>query len=238
MVMAELTVVRHGQSEANLAFAAAEAAGRLDSGVVGRDVDVPLSPLGRAQALAVGRRLAGMRPSQRPQVVVCSPYRRAGQTWELARAAAHDMGADLPSAYVDDRVGDRVMGRLELMTSAAIEAGFPKEAARRREVGEFAYRPPGGESFDDIAVRLARAVTDLHARHAGQRVWVIAHDAVVLVMRRLIENLTPAELAAVVVDGPVANASFTRFAAVAGRLRLTRYNDVEHLAEVGRDREP
>ncbi|MFC7484717.1 phosphoglycerate mutase family protein [Luedemannella flava] len=81
MVMAELTVVRHGQSEANLAFAAAEAAGRLDSGVVGRDVDVPLSPLGRAQALAVGRRLAGMRPSQRPQVVVCSPYRRAGQTW-------------------------------------------------------------------------------------------------------------------------------------------------------------
>jgi probable phosphoglycerate mutase len=232
MVIPELTVVRHGQSEANVAFAAAEAAGWLDSGVVGRDVDVLLSPLGRTQAEAVGRWLVGTSPSQRPQVVVCSPYRRAGQTWELTRSTAHGMGVSLPAAYVDDRLGDRVMGRFELMTAAAIGARFPKEAARRRQVGEFAYRPPGGESFDDIALRLDPALSDLQQRHAGQRVWVVAHDAVVLVMRRLIENLTTDDLAAIVTDGPVANASLTRFDAVDGRLRLTRYNDVEHLAGV------
>jgi broad specificity phosphatase PhoE len=45
------------------------------------------------------------------------------------------------------------------------------------------YRPPNGESFEDIAVRLRSFLDDLHRDHAGERVVVVAHDAVVLMMR-------------------------------------------------------
>ncbi|BCJ63675.1 histidine phosphatase family protein [Polymorphospora rubra] len=226
---AELTVVRHGQSEANAAFAAAAATGALDSGITGRDADVALSPTGRGQAAALGRWLAGQPAGHRPEAVVCSPYRRAVQTWDLARAAADGLGVRLPAATTDGRLGDRVMGELELLTGAAIAARFPAEAARRRDLGEFRYRPPGGESFGDIAARLAAVLADLEPRYAGRRVWLVAHDSVVLMLRHLVEGLTFDDLAAVVAAGPVANASITRFRAGLGR--PVEYNGVSHLED-------
>ena len=114
MRLAELTVVRHGQSAANAALAAAEAAGRLDSGVAGRDADVELTPLGLTQAAALGHRLADQPSGERPQAVVCSPYRRAVQSWRSAQAAAARRGVPLPDATVDARLSDRRMGELEL----------------------------------------------------------------------------------------------------------------------------
>src|SRR5690349_5081594 len=75
--VAGLVVVRHGQSVANVALAAAEAAGALDSGIGVRDAEVPLSPLGRRQAARLGVYLRALPAEQRPQVVVCSPYLRA-----------------------------------------------------------------------------------------------------------------------------------------------------------------
>lgn len=227
--LAGLTVVRHGQSVANAAFAAAEAAGALDSGVTGPDAGVALTALGHEQAAALGRWLAGQHPEQRPQAVVCSPYQRAVQTWQLAQAAALAGGVRLPDATVDDRLGDRRMGELELLTSAAIAARFPAEAARRGAAGEFGYRPPGGESFHDIAERVTAALADLERDHPGQRLWLIAHDAVVLVLRYLLEGLTVEQVAAVVAAGPVLNASVTRFSAVRGTLRMTGYNSIAHL---------
>ncbi len=231
--LAALTVVRHGQSEANAAFAAAEAAGLLDSGITGPDADVALTALGHEQAAALGRWLAGQDPGSRPEVVVCSPYRRAVRTWQLARAAALARGVRLPDAAVDDRLGDRRMGALELLTAAAVTARFPAEAARRAADGEFAYRPPGGESFHDIAARVGAALAELERAHAGRRLWLIAHDAVVLVLRYLLEGLTVEEVAAVMAAGPVLNASITRFGAERGTLRMTGYNSIDHLDELG-----
>lgn len=232
-VLAALTVVRHGQSEANAAFAAAEAAGLLDSGVTGPDAEVALTALGQEQAAALGRWLAGQHPDRRPQAVVCSPYVRAVRTWQLAQAAALARGVRLPDATVDGRLGDRRMGELELLTGAAVAARFPAQAARRAAAGEFGYRPPGGESFHDIAARVAAALADLERDHPGQRLWLVAHDAVVLVLRYLLEALTVEEVAAVMAAGPVLNASITRFDAVRGTLRMTGYNSVEHLDETG-----
>jgi hypothetical protein len=61
-------------------------------------------------------------------------------------------------------------------------------------------------------------------------VIVVAHDAVVLMMRAVVEQLswdqvTEVERAA----GNVRNASITRFVAVGDRLELDRYNSVDHL---------
>jgi probable phosphoglycerate mutase len=226
-MVAELILVRHGQSLANVAFAAADADGLMEVAVSGRDAEVPLTETGEEQAAALGRWLAALPAERRPQVVITSPYLRARETWRIAAEAS---GLDLPAPTTDDRLVDRLMGDLELLTRAAIAARFPDEAGRRAAAGEFEYTPPGGESFADIAVRLRSFLDDLNERHPGERVIVIAHDAVVLMMRAVIEELGWDEVLTVEKEsGNVRNASITRFDAASGVLTLDRYNVIDHL---------
>ena len=226
-VVAELLLVRHGQSLANVAFPAADAEELLEAEVSGRDAEVPLTELGERQAAALGEWIGALPESERPQVVITSPYLRARETW---RIAAEKSGVDLPEPTTDDRLVDRLLGDLEMLTRAAVAQRFPGEARRRADAGEHHYAPPGGESFADIEVRLGSFLDDLNRDHAGERVIVVAHDAVVLMMRAVIERLDwdqvlEAERAA----GNVRNASLTRFVDVDGRLELAYYNSVDHL---------
>ena len=226
-VVAELLLVRHGQSLANVAFPAADKDGLLEAEVSGRDAEVPLTEYGRAQAAALGEWIGDRPEDELPQVVITSPYLRARETW---RIAAEKSGVALPEPTTDDRLVDRLLGDLEMLTRAAVTQRFPGEAQRRAEAGEYRYTPPGGESFADIEVRLGSFLDDLHRDHAGQRVIIVAHDAVVLMMRAVIVQLSwdkvlEAERAA----GSVRNASLSRFVEVDGRLKLAYYNAVDHL---------
>ncbi|MCD0482864.1 histidine phosphatase family protein [Streptacidiphilus sp. ASG 303] len=157
-----IVAVRHGESTANALFAVAEAAGALEVPIDCRDADIPLTALGRRQADALGRRLAALPGALRPQAVWCSPYVRARQTAEHALAG---FGAGLPVRY-DERLRDRELGVLEMLTAAAIEVRHPEEAARRRRLGPLYYRPPGGESWADVALRVRSLLADL-AGHDG-----------------------------------------------------------------------
>ncbi len=226
-VVAELVLVRHGQSLANVAFPAADAEDLLEAEVSGRDAEVPLTDLGAKQAAALGEWIGELPENERPQVVITSPYLRARETWRLTAEAS---GVELPTPVTDDRLVDRLLGDLEMLTRAAVAQRFPDEAQRRADAGEHHYAPPGGESFADIEVRLAAFLEDLHRDHAGERVVVVAHDAVVLMMRAVIEQLDWGQvLAAERAAGNVRNASLSRFVDVGGRLELAYYNSVDHL---------
>ncbi|GIE97020.1 histidine phosphatase family protein [Paractinoplanes rishiriensis] len=226
-VVAELILVRHGQSLANVAFPAANAEGLLEAAISGRDAEVPLTELGEEQAAAVGAWLTTLPAEQLPQVVITSPYLRARETWQIAASSS---GLALPAPTTDDRLVDRLMGDLELLTLAAVAQRYPDEAARRSEAGEYRYVPPGGESFADIEVRLGSFLDDLHREHAGERVVVVAHDAVVLMMRAVIEQLTWDQVIAMErAEGTVRNASISQFVERDGRLELVRYNAIDHL---------
>ncbi|HWS32780.1 MAG TPA: histidine phosphatase family protein [Actinoplanes sp.] len=226
-MVAELILVRHGQSLANVAFPAADAEGLLEAAVSGRDADVPLTGLGEEQAAAVGRWLAALPEERRPEVVITSPYLRARETWRIAAEASK---VPLPEPGTDDRLVDRLLGDLEMLTRAAVLARFPDEAGRRAAAGEFEYAPPGGESFGDVAVRLGSFLDDLRAGYPGQRVVVVAHDAVVLMMRAVIERLDRDGVLAVEREsGFVRNASISRFVDSGAGLTLDRYNVVDHL---------
>ncbi|WIM98249.1 histidine phosphatase family protein [Actinoplanes oblitus] len=228
-VVAELILIRHGQSLANVAFAAADEQDLLEIEVSGRDAEVPLTDLGVEQAEAVGAWLAALPADRRPEVVVTSPYLRARETWRIAADAA---GVPLPRPRTDDRLVDRLLGDLEMLTRAAVAARFPGEAARLAEAGLYEYRPPGGESFADMRIRLSSFLEDLHREHPDRRVVVVAHDAVVLMARAVLENLDWAGVAAVEESaGSVRNASISRFRSDGGNaLELDRYNVIDHLS--------
>ena len=143
MALTELILVRHGQSEGNVAAESAsrENLDRID--VPARDPDVVLSETGREQATAVGHWITSLPEDERPQVVWTSPYRRARQTAEIALETA-DVELDL---RVDERLRDRDMGITDQLTAAGIRKQYPEEAQRREWIGKFYYRPPGGESW-------------------------------------------------------------------------------------------
>ncbi|HSX96346.1 MAG TPA: histidine phosphatase family protein [Streptomyces sp.] len=227
-------MVRHGQSTANVAYAEAERTGSTVP-LPGRGADVPLSELGRAQAGALGGWLAGIAGSgdgdggkdeggvRGPDLVVCSPYVRARQTWESM--AGHPRVVP-PPLLVDERLRDREMGIFEMHPPDAQRARSPEEAARRALVGEWFYRPPGGEALTDVVLRVRDFVDELDRVAPGRRVLLIAHDAVAVAVRLVCAGLGaafPGRLP------PVPNASVSLWENDGGRLRLTRWGDTAHL---------
>ncbi|MGY1601382.1 histidine phosphatase family protein [Geodermatophilus sp. SYSU D00815] len=222
-------LVRHGESVGNLADAHAheQGSGRLDLDV--RDPDVPLSGTGRDQARALGRWLAGLPPEQRPTAVLSSPYERARTTAELVAAPL-----DLP-LRTDERLRERDLGAFDGMTGAGIRAEYPDEARRRDLLGKFYYRPPGGESWADVALRVRSLLATEALRHDGERLLLVAHQAVVMVFRYVLEGLTEQQVLDIDRAERVANTSVTRYEAAGGELRLVAFNTVEHLAAQDED---
>jgi probable phosphoglycerate mutase len=227
--MAELSwlgIVRHGESTGNVAAAAAES-GRLELiDIPERDADVPLSDTGREQAKAVGTWLA----EQPPDLVVVSPYLRAVQTAEIALAS---LGTDVPVCR-DERLRDRELGILDLLTNHGVQTRLPDEAVRRRRLGKFYYRPPGGESWADVALRLRSLLGDLRRDHDGGRVLLFGHEAIVFLLRYLIEDLTERQLMELAHDGTIANCSVTTWSANGdGVLEIVDFAKVHHLRREG-----
>lgn len=221
-----LGVVRHGQSTGNVIAQEAETGGLEVIDIPERDADVPLSETGREQAQAVGRWLARLH-DERPEIAVVSPYLRARQTAELALAGT---GIEM---VVDERLRDRELGVLDLLTGRGVQARLPDEAARRRRLGKFYYRPPGGESWADVLLRLRALLRESRDDHPDGRVLLFAHEATVLLVRYLAERLSEAELMAVAQSVSISNAAISSWRRVDGELKPELFNDVSHLLREG-----
>ncbi len=227
-----LIATRHGESTANVEFQHAEAAGALSVPISCRDADIPLSLRGQQQAHALGRWWADLPSADRPRSVWCSPYVRTAETARIALAQAAGLGAVPVSLTVrlDERLRDRELGVLEMLPSAAIEAEYPEEAARRRKMGELYYRPPGGESWADVALRVRSVLRDICAEDAGRPVLLVAHDCTVLMLRYALDRLGEEQLTAL---EPVRNCSTSVWRAEGGRLRPDHWNGTGHLESAG-----
>ncbi|MEU0788999.1 histidine phosphatase family protein [Amycolatopsis sp. NPDC005961] len=193
-----VAVLRHGQSTGNVAREEAESAGADVIDVAERDADVPLTDLGREQAKAAGELFAA-RP---PDLVVTSTYRRA---WDTARLAAP---AGVP-IVPDERLRDRELGVLDLLTSHGVRERWPDELRRKRRLGKFYYRPPGGESWADVVLRLRSLLRELSADHPGKRVLLAAHEMTVYALRYLLEGLPEPDLLRVAGSTEIPNGSVT-----------------------------
>lgn len=234
---ATLWIVRHGESAGNVARDEAEAAGLHAIEISGRDVDVPLSPLGRRQSTAVGRWFAAMPSAARPNVIMTSPHARASETATLiAEAAGLEPAAARP--VIDERLRERELGMLNRLTRAGVAATFPEQAALRATIGKFYFRPPSGESWCDVLLRLRSVLADVQLRHRDDRVLVVAHQVIVLCFRYLLEGLDEARVLAIDAENDVANCGVTSYTAAVGDdgrpgLVLDRYNFVAPIEDAG-----
>ena len=230
-------LIRHGESAGNVARDAALKAGEAMIDIDVRDVDVPLSELGQRQAIALGRWFGAFPPDERPSVVLTSPYLRARHTAGLIVKTA-GMAADSYSLIVDERLREKEFGILDRLTSVGIREHYPDQAEYKRLLGKFYHRPPGGESWCDVILRL-RSVTEMISReYSGERVVVVTHAVVVLCMRYILEHMTEAELLAIDKRAELANCSVTYYEyeetlGPRGSLRLKLYNFVAPLEEAG-----
>lgn len=226
----QLILLRHGQSEGNVAAETAQRDELERIDVPARDPDVDLSQTGREQAAAVGRWLQDLDNDDAPQVLWTSPYRRARETAEVALEVA---GLRI-GQRVDERLRDRDMGITDKLTAAGIRAAYPEEAERRDWLGKFYYRPPGGESWADVALRVRAVLTDLANTEKHQRVLVTGHDVVLLLFCYVAEGLDEEQVLARAKDNPLRNAAICRLtqdADSATGWRVIAYNVDDHLRE-------
>jgi broad specificity phosphatase PhoE len=211
----------------NVAREQAEYSGRELIAIDQRDADVPLSPLGERQSAALGSWLAGLPDDSRPAALWCSPYLRARQTAEIALTEA----GLTPASTIDERLRDRELGILDRLTRRGVVVRFPEEAERKRWLGQFYYRPPGGESWADVALRLRSMLGELDSSRTPYRVLVVSHEAIIMLIRYICEGLSESELLDIATRNSVGNCAITVLNNQAGSdwWQLSLFNHQEYL---------
>lgn len=183
-------------------------------------LDIPLSPLGAAQA----RRLAQALDGQGVEVIYASDLARARQT---AEAVAQQLGL---AVQLEPGLRERGFGLFEGLTWAEIETRWPAESERwRRRDPQFAAQ--GGESLQDFYARAVAAVEALASRHPGQTVLIVAHGGVLDCLYRAAarQSLQAAR------TWTLGNASINRLLYSQSGLTLVGWNDDNHLAGLSLD---
>lgn len=146
-----LTLIRHGQTDANLAD--------RWQGVT----DGQLTLDGRAQADALARWYPGL------DSLYASPLQRAQDT---AAALADALGVPVEP---HDGVIEMHMGEWEDLTTLEIQDRWAHDWERIYTGGEDLPRGGTGESLGQAATRMQAALQELAHRHAGARVGVVSH---------------------------------------------------------------
>ena len=156
--MALLYLVRHGETDWN-----------REKRWQGHH-DRPLSELGRSQASAAARRLAGEQLTR----VYSSDLKRA---WETAQMIAEVCGLD---ARADPALREVDVGNWAGLTRAEAKERFPKAYARRRAGGT---GWEGGETYEQMGGRVSAYVTRLlDGTGSSERLALVCHSGVIRVL--------------------------------------------------------
>jgi probable phosphoglycerate mutase len=162
-----LVLVRHGETD--------HTARHLYSG----RGDTTLTARGLAQARAAAVRVASFGPVT---AVVSSPLARCARTAELIAEAA----GGLP-VHSDPDLVECDFGKWEGLTFAEVSERWPD--AMRTWLASPSAAPPGGESFDEVAVRVERALARIRSAPPGGRVVVVSHvSPIKLILRDALDG--------------------------------------------------
>jgi broad specificity phosphatase PhoE len=164
MSQGRLILVRHGESTGNIEQ-------RFSS-----DPHIDLTERGAEQARTTGR---AIRERFAPRQIVASPYHRARRTAVLIAA---ELEGAMPITIAED-LRERSIGDL---------AGKPYRAMREHadySVKRYwAWRPPNGESLEDVQARAGRILEQLAAAYPGNDTVVVSHGGTMLALCAHVEG--------------------------------------------------
>lgn len=113
---------------------------------------------------------------------------------------------------IDPRLAEAQRGIYHIHTTAEIQRFYPGELLRKEREGKYHYRPPGGENWPDIELRIRSFLQTLQEEHAGERVLLVVHGHWLVLFQRLVQNFSIEEaFHRYEVAGPSENASVTVF---------------------------
>jgi len=170
-----MLLTRHGETIYNRA------------GIMQGILDTPLTRQGILQAETVGRRLLQGHPKARRLKIVASPLPRAHQT---ASVIAEVLGIDSVDVHLDEAIAEVDWGDWNGLSRPQIAERDP-ELWLARQNDKWSVRPPNGESYRDLADRLANWLSN-HQDIDG--LLVVAHGAVSRVLRGLYLDLPKPEI--------------------------------------------
>ena len=216
---------------------AAEAAKHPWIDIATRDVDTPLSDLGRRQAHALGMWFAALPDDGKPTAILSSPYVRSMQSAEIIREHA-GVARRIERIVADERLREKEFGILDRMTTHGIRATYPALSEQRQHVGKFYFRPPGGESWCDVILRLRSVLDTLTRDYTKHSVLIVAHQVIVNCFRYLLERLNEAQILEIDRAADVPNCGVTWYEfdpaqGTRGKLVLRMANFVAPLVEGG-----
>lgn len=167
--------------------------------------DIPLDETGRDQVCRLGVAYGGLFDR-----VFSSDLRRAAETAQVL--ACHD-------TTLDPALRERSFGEWEGLPFRDFYAQMPADRSQ-----EFHFRPPGGESFQDVWERLQDWTCQL--TQAEGRVAVVSHGGTCALLMAILLRGTP-ETSRSFRLGNTAVTEFERRSD--GRFTLLRYNCTRHL---------
>jgi probable phosphoglycerate mutase len=204
--MTELILIRHGETAWN-----------RERRMQGQ-TDTPLSDIGRAQAQAVGERLA-----RYPFAALYSSD--LSRAWDTAAAIARASGHEIRR---EPALRERTFGVFEGLTYDEMAQRHPDVHARFA-TRDPDYAVPGGESPRQFFTRSLACLENIAAAHGGDSVVVVTHGLVLDTLYRAARNMTLDEKR----DAPLLNASLNTFRRTEDGWIEVSWGDVAHLAEVG-----
>jgi isoleucyl-tRNA synthetase len=147
-------VMRHGEAEHIVK-------GVADQGV---STDYRLTQKGHDQVRSAAATLRG----KGIDMVVCSPVTRARETGEIVAA---ELGIDSDDVIFDKRLGEINFGEFDGGPITEYRSFFAN-------MGERFQKPvPGGETLNDIRIRVGAALSDILKKYPGKKILFVGHES-------------------------------------------------------------
>lgn len=155
----KLLLVRHGETEWNKTL-------RYQG-----HTDIPLSAIGREQAMALSQRLVG----EKIDAFYASDLIRARETAEII-ARNHNQEVSCLQGLRETYFGD-----WEGLTYVQIIKKYPQVMSAWRK-NPSVTRIPGGETLEEVAERSMKAIASIQQNHADQTVLLVVHGGIIRVI--------------------------------------------------------
>ena len=171
--MPRIYLLRHGETVWNTEQ---RLQGQLDS---------PLTETGQRQAEGHGEKLRSLLPGDSFRLV-SSPL---GRTVATAKIVAAKIGIKPEHIELEDRLKEVSFGNWEGKTrSEVMKTDLSRFESRLKD--RWSVRPPGGENYQDVAIRLQSWLSELN----DETIVVVSHGTSGRILRGIHANIEPNEM--------------------------------------------